>query len=281
MVGRSPPSRQAGTARPKRSVDRRPAIDIRIALVGGGARGIGRATAERLAASGHSVVLSGRTEDDLITACRQITERTGARTEYLVADVADSHDTIARTELLAGPVDVLVLNAGGPRPGRVLELGDDDWRAAAELLLFGPLRLVRQALPGMAGRGFGRVIAVTSTAVKQPQRDLAASVALRAALTSALKLAAAEHAPSGVTVNCVAPGATDTQRRSTILADRARASGLSATDIDAQDRAAIPAGRAGEADEIASVIAFLASDAASYVNGTTVTVDGGRTETSW
>lgn len=257
-------------------------IDTRSALVGGGARGIGRATAERLAAAGHQVVLTGRGEDGLIAACKQITERTGARAEYLLADLTEASDsTIARAEQLVGPLDVLVLNAGGPAPGRVLELDEQAWRSAAELLLFGPLRLVRQALPGMAARGFGRIVAVTSTAVKQPQRDLAASVALRAALTSALKLASAEYAGRGVTVNCVAPGATDTERRREILANRSRGTGLAEAEIDARDRAVIPAGRPGEAAEIAAVIAFLASAAASYVNGTTVTVDGGRTETSW
>jgi 3-oxoacyl-[acyl-carrier protein] reductase len=232
-----------------------------------------------LAEQGHHLVLTGRTEADLAAAAKQIGADTGARVEYLVDDIADpSVMTIDRAEEVLGPIDVLVLNAGGPRPGTVLDLDDAAWLDAAQLLLFGPLRLVRSALPRMAGRGFGRIIAVTSTAVRQPQPDLAASVVLRAALTSALKLASREHAADGVTINCVAPGATDTTRRREILANRARAQALDAAAIEAQDAAAIPAGRPGQPDEIAAVIAFLASEAASYVNGTTVPVDGGRTE---
>jgi 3-oxoacyl-[acyl-carrier protein] reductase len=132
----------------------------------------------------------------------------------------------------------------------------------------------------MAERGFGRVIAVTSTAVRRPQADLAASVVLRAALTSALHLASAEHAAQGVTVNCVAPGAIDTERRRTILTNRAAATGADPQDIEAGDIAAIPAGRVGQAAEVAAYIAFLATDAAAYVNGTATAVDGGRTESS-
>lgn len=251
----------------------------RTALVGGGARGIGRAAAQALAERGHDIVLTGRTETDLITAAKEIAADTGRQVEYLVDDVADpGSGTLERAEQVLGPIDVLVLNAGGPPPGRVLDVDDEAWLAATQLLLLGPLRLVRAALPRMAERGFGRVIAVTSTAVRQPQRDLAASVALRAALTSALKLASAEFASHGVTVNCVAPGAIDTERRRAILANRAAATGTDARDIEATDIAAIPAGRAGRASEVAAMIAFLASDDAGYVNGTATAVDGGRTE---
>ena len=255
------------------------AIATRTALVGGGARGIGRAAAQALAEQGHDLVITGRTEADLISAAKQLATDTGRQVEYLVDDLADPNaDTIARAARALRPIDVLVLNAGGPPPGRVLALDDDAWLTAAQLLLLGPLRLVRAALPQMAERGFGRVIAVTSTAVRQPQPDLAASVALRAALTSALKLASGEHAARGVTINCVAPGAIDTERRRSILANRAAATGADPQEIEAGDIQAIPAGRVGQAHEVAAMIAFLASDAAGYVNGTAIAVDGGRTE---
>jgi 3-oxoacyl-[acyl-carrier protein] reductase len=178
-----------------------------------------------------------------------------------------------------GPPDILVLNAGGPPPGRILGVGDDAWRAGAELLLLGPLRLARLALPGMAARGFGRLVFVTSTAVRQPQPDLAISVVMRAAVTAAAKLLSLEYAAVGVTVNCVAPGATDTQRRREILASRAGQAGRPVAELDAEDAAQVPAGRAGTPDEIAAAVAFLASADAGYVNGTVLTVDGGRTQT--
>src|SRR4029453_10551003 len=137
-------------------------------------------------------------------------------------------------------LDVLILNAGGPPPGGILAVDDEQWRAAFELLVLGPLRLARLALPAMAERGFGRVVFVTSTAVRQPQPDLATSVVLRAAVTSAAKLLSREYADRGVTVNCVAPGATDTDRRREVLAAR----GPDFAELDAVDVAAVPAGRA-------------------------------------
>ncbi len=141
------------------------------------------------------------------------------------------------------------------------------------------MRLSRLVLPRMAERGFGRVLFVTSSAVRQPQPDLAASVVLRSAVNAAAKLLSREFAAEGVTVNCVAPGATATERRRQILESRARQAGTDYAELDAADAAAVPAGRAGRPEEIASVVAFLASEAAGYVNGTVITVDGGRTET--
>jgi 3-oxoacyl-[acyl-carrier protein] reductase len=267
-----------------RSVRREAVIDRRTALVGGGATGIGRATAERLAGAGLRVVITGRREQVLRPAAAEIAERSGSEVDYLVSDLAAASDStrlVDEVEARVGALDVLVLNAGGPPPGRILEVGDAGWYAGVELLLLGPLRLARPALPRMAARGFGRVIIVTSTAVRRPEPDLAVSVVLRSALTAAAKLMSREFADAGVTVNCVAPGATATARRAQILAGRARATATTAEALQESESAAIPAGRPGEASEVADAIAFLASDAAGYINGTVLTVDGGRTEAIW
>jgi 3-oxoacyl-[acyl-carrier protein] reductase len=238
-------------------------IPRRTALIGGGASGIGFAAAECLAAAGHDVIMAGRRLARLEKAAAALGSAS------VVLDVAvDCPAVVAE-------VDVLVLNAGGPPPGRILDVGDDGWQHAFDLLLRGPLRLARAALPAMAGRGFGRVVFVTSTAVRQPQPDLATSVVLRAAVTSAAKLLSREYADRGVTVNCVAPGPTATDRRREVLAAR----GANLAELDAADVATVPAGRAARPAEIGAAIAFLASAAASYVNGTVLTVDGGRTET--
>jgi 3-oxoacyl-[acyl-carrier protein] reductase len=232
--------------------------------------------------AGHRVVISGRRADALDRAAATLRERTGGSVHTLVADIRDPESAkaaVAEVEAAHGALDVLVLNAGGPAPGRITDLDDEAWQDAFELLLLGPLRLARLALPPMAARGFGRVVLVTSTAVRQPQPDLAASVVLRSAVTAAAKLLAREFAADGVTVNCVAPGATATERRRQILDNRARQGERSYDELDAEDAAAIPAGRAARPEEIGAAVAFLASPAASYVNGTVLTVDGGRTET--
>jgi 3-oxoacyl-[acyl-carrier protein] reductase len=228
------------------------------------------------------VVISGRREELLRATAKEIREQSGASVEYIVSDLADpasAEPTVEDVRRRFGSLDVLVLNAGGPPPGRILDIDDSTWRDSYELLVLGPLRLARLALPTMAERGFGRVVVVTSTSVRQPQPDLAISVVLRSAMTSAAKLLAREFATQGVTVNCVAPGATATGRRRQILENRARATGATYSELDRVDSASIPAGRAAEPREIAAAIAFLATAEAGYINGTVLTVDGGRTET--
>ena len=228
------------------------------------------------------MVVTGRRADPLHAAASALRESTGSVVDALVNDVSAPQSAaaaVAWVEERHGALDILVLNAGGPPPGRILDVSDDQWQQAYELLLLGPLRLARLVLPRMAERGFGRVLFVTSSAVRQPQPDLAASVVLRSAVNAAAKLLSREFAAEGVTVNCVAPGATATERRRQILESRARQAGTDYAELDAADAAAVPAGRAGRPEEIASVVAFLASEAAGYVNGTVITVDGGRTET--
>jgi 3-oxoacyl-[acyl-carrier protein] reductase len=238
--------------------------------------------AEQLLRSDHRVVITGRRAEQLDSAALRLGKDTGGTVHPLVNDVSEPKSAEAaldEVESRYGALDVLVLNAGGPPPGRILEVDDGLWQQAFELLLLGPLRLARLTLPRMAARGFGRVVFVTSAAVRQPQPDLATSVVLRSAVTAAAKLLSREFAAEGVTVNCVAPGATATERRREILDARARGTGAAFEELDAADAAGIPAGRAGEPSEIGAAVAFLASAAAGYINGTVLTVDGGRTET--
>jgi 3-oxoacyl-[acyl-carrier protein] reductase len=253
-----------------------------VAIVGGGSAGIGMATGRELALAGHHVVLVGRRLPSLQQTAKDIAKETGAEVGTIVHDLSRADEAAGfldevKTEF--GEPDVLVLNSGGPPAGRILSLGDEEWRAAADLLLFGPLRLAALALPEMASRGFGRVVVVTSTAVRQPEPVLAASVVLRSAMTAAAKLLSLEFAGQGVTVNCVAPGSTATDRRAEIVAARASAAGRSVEEMTAEDATTVPAGRPAQPREIAEAIAFLASRAAGYINGTVLTVDGGRTVT--
>ena len=274
-TGQAKPSAASGTS-PREVI----IIAARTALIGGGAAGIGFGIAARLAPT-HRVVITGRRPEPLEKAAARLAERTGAPVSTLVSDIsaADAAATMDAMAARYGPPDVVVLNAGGPPPGRILDIADDAWRAGAELLLLGPLRLARLALPGMASRGFGRLMFVTSAAVRQPQPDLAISVVLRAAVTAAAKLLSLEYADEGVTVNCVAPGATDTQRRREVLAARSARTGRPLAELEAEDTAMVPAGRPGTPEEVAAAVAFLASADAGYINGTVLTVDGGRTET--
>jgi len=249
------------------------------AAVGGGSAGLGFATAAALAAEGAHVVIASRSEARVRDAVARLEGiARGGRVSGLVADLATEEGCTAlilAAEERHGGIDCLLLNGGGPPAGRALEPDDAVWRQAFEAVVLSVVRQVRLAAPRMAARGGGRILAVTSTSVRQPIADLVLSNALRAAVVGFLKSVANEFAARNVLVNCLAPGRIATDRIVALDAARAQREGAEAQDLLRHHLAGIPAGRYGSADEYGRVAAFLLSFANTYVTGTHAHVDGG------
>ena len=236
----------------------------RTAIVCGASAGIGLGCAEALAGEGANVVMLARGAEAL--------EREAARLGALavpgdVTSTADLERLVERTVATHGGVDVLVLNGGGPPRTRALDVSDDAVEEAVELLLLSAVRLIRLCRPHLEHSGRGRVIAITSSSVKEPIDNLALSNAIRPGLVGWLKTVARELGPAGVTVNSIAPGRIETERLREVYPDGPREA----------DLAAIPARRLGAPREVGDVVCFLASERAAYVTGATIAVDGGFT----
>lgn len=250
----------------------------KVALVAASSRGLGRATAEELAAEGADLVMCARGEGPLREAATAIERASGVRVVALPADLADP-DAVDRVVAQAlgtfGRVDVLVTNTGGPPAGPFESHSREAWHEAVRQNLDSVLNLVRPILPGMKERRWGRIINVTSITVKQPVDNLILSNSVRAAVTGFARTLATEVAPFGVTVNNVLPGYTRTQRVEELAAKTAATRGGSPADAFAAWEREIPMRRLGEPREFGALVAFLASERASYITGTSVPVDGG------
>lgn len=250
----------------------------RAAIVAGASRGLGRAVARSLAGEGCRVVVNARSEDRLREAAADIEEATGARVVPVAGDIRDE-DTARRLVETAtgelGRLDVLVTNAGGPPSGGFADMEPADYEEALELNLLSAVRLVHAAVPVMKEAGWGRIVAITSVSVKQPIPGLLLSNVARPGVVGFIKSIAAELAPHGILCNCVAPGYMATERVEELLRDRAEASGRSVEEIREEQAAAVPIGRIGDPAELGDVVAFLASERASYLTGLTLQVDGG------
>jgi 3-oxoacyl-[acyl-carrier protein] reductase len=250
------------------------------AFVCGSTQGLGKACAIELALLGCSVTLIARNAEKLAAVREELDRSNGQQHDFIAADF--SHPFVLKervTEYLAriATVHILVNNTGGPAPGPVLDALPDEFTSAFARHLICNQILVQAVVPGMKAAGYGRIINIISTSVKQPIAGLGVSNTIRGAVASWAKTLAGELAPFGITVNNVLPGMTKTQRLESLIKVRAEKSGKTIEQVTQEMVAEIPAGRIGVPEEFAAAVAFLASPAASYINGIALPVDGGRT----
>jgi 3-oxoacyl-[acyl-carrier protein] reductase len=247
----------------------------KVAMVGGASKGLGFAVAQALAAEGAIVSISSRNDAAIQAAAAKL----GGQTFAMAVDVksaADIQKWATATIDRFGGVDLLLCNGGGPPAGPSLSFDDAAWQDAANLLLFSALRMIRAVVPSMTARGGGAILVSTSSSVKEPIPNLGLSTVLRASVSALAKTLALELAPSKIRVNQIIPGRLDTDRVRELDEINGKKQGISAAEAKAKSSAAIPMGRYGEADEFGRVGAFLLSNAASYMTGATVQVDGGQ-----
>ncbi|HLU56178.1 MAG TPA: SDR family oxidoreductase [Pseudonocardia sp.] len=249
----------------------------RTAVVPGASSGLGLAVARSLAAEGANVVLGGRRGELVREEAAKLPSAVGVEVD--ITDPAAADALVGAAIERFGPVDVLVLNGGGPPPGTAVDFTPEQLTDAVNLLVAPHQRLVRAVLPGMRERGFGRIVAIGSSGVQSPIERLVASNAGRAALAGYLKTLASEVAADGVTVNMVLPGRIATDRVGVLDRANAERTGKTEEEVREAAMAAIPAKRYGTPEEFAAVVTFLASTAASYVTGEQVRCDGGLVRT--
>lgn len=249
----------------------------KVACVAAASKGLGRAAAMALAEEGANLVIFSRTESELTATANEISAKTGAKVVPVAGDAAVAADVerfinAAKTEF--GRLDVLVTNAGGPPAGGFEAFTDDDWYKAYDLTVMSVVRMIRHALP-MLRETRGAIVNIQSSSIRQPIPDLTLSNSLRAAVLGLAKDLAISLAPSGVRVNTVAPGRIDTDRVRSLDLKRAEKEGVTPEEFKARFAKTIPMGRYGDPDELGRVVAYVASDAASYMTGQTILVDGG------
>ncbi|MDX1741470.1 MAG: SDR family oxidoreductase [Rhodothermales bacterium] len=254
-------------------------LDGLTALVCGSTSGIGRACAEVMADQGARVILLARDPEKLATTVSDLARGADHAHEFLVADFLDPagvEKVVTEALPRLGPFHVLVNNTGGPPGGPIVDAGPSEFqRAVASHLLCNHV-LTQLLLPGMKAEGYGRIINIVSTSVRQPIPLLGVSNTTRAAVAAWSKTLSKEVARFGITVNCVLPGATKTARLASLMSARAEASGTTVEEEESKWLSQIPAGRFGEPYELGHAVAFLASRVSGYITGVSLPIDGGR-----
>jgi 3-oxoacyl-[acyl-carrier protein] reductase len=250
----------------------------RPALVSAASRGLGKACATSLAAEGAPVAICSRDRGELDAARDEIAETTGSTVVAIPADVSEASGAVGfvrqGVEALGG-CQILVPNAGGPRFGRFEELTDEDFQTAAELNLFSTLRMAREAIPSMREAGYGRIVIISSIAVKQPVSGLMLSNSIRAAVIGWARTLVDEVGPHGITVNAVMPHGVMTDRVRALLEREAGEAGVSVEEHTRREAQRIPVGRYGQPEDVGDLVAFLASERSAYLSGCFIQVDGG------
>ncbi len=249
----------------------------RVAIVAAASKGLGRAVAEELASEGAHVAICARTARTLEDTAASIEKSTGREVLHRALDVTDSKavtDFVATAETRFGHIDICVTNSGGPPSNLFRNTPPEAWRAALDQLLMSTIYFAKETLPRMQKNKWGRLITITSSAVKQPVDGLLLSNSIRAAVTGLARTLANEYAAEGITVNNVCPGYTRTARTDDLAATISARTGSKPEEVITDWEREIPSGRLGTPQEFAAVVAFLASERASYVNGTSIAVDG-------
>lgn len=244
------------------------------ALVCGSSSGLGFASAMSLAREGVNLVMASRTEQTLLASAERIRLATGVTVLPVVADVSKAEDR-ARVVQAAPQIDILINNAGGPKPGDFRDFSRDDWLAAIDTNMLAPIELIKLTIDPMIERGFGRIVNITSGAVKAPVDMLILSNGPRAGLTGAVSGIARQVAQHNVTINNVLPGKFDTDRLRSNNSRRADQAGRSLEQEVALQVSTIPARRLGTAEEFGQACAFLCSQQAGYITGQNLLIDGG------
>jgi 3-oxoacyl-[acyl-carrier protein] reductase len=247
------------------------------AIVMAASRGLGYASALGLAREGCQLIVCSRDQARIEAAAATITKETGAAVKALVADVSSASEATRLVDAAVsayGGLEIVVHNAGGPPAGETLQMTEEQWQKAFEQNLLSFTRIVGAAAPEMKKAGYGRVVTIASSSIKQPIPNLALSNALRAGVWGIAKTLSRELAPQGILVNVIAPGRIDTERIAELDQANAQKSGKSVEDVRKTSIAGIPLGRLGRPEELANLVVFLASQAGSYITGQAITVDG-------
>ena len=252
----------------------------RVAIIAAASKGLGRAVAQELAREGADVAICARTAADLESAATRIKSACGRDVFHRPVDVGDAK-AVAQfagdVEQHFGRVDICITNTGGPPSKSFEATSNEDWRIWTDQLLMSAVYFAQAVLPRMKKNNWGRFLTITSYSVKQPVEGLLLSNSLRAGVTGLVRTLASEYGAYGITVNNICPGYTRTDRLDDLAGMMASRTGDSPEEVFAGWKKLIPAGRLGTPEEFASVVTFLASERASYVNGVSLAIDGGTT----
>jgi len=250
----------------------------KIAIVCASSDGLGKASALALAKEGAKLVICSRRKKAIQDTAKEINTLTGSEVHSVEADLSNPSDIsklVKEAIRRFGTVHILVNNAGGPPTGDILSLSDEQWQLAHDLTLMSMVRMTREALPSMVKQQWGRIISITSFVAKQPVDGLMLSVSIRPGILGLSKILSNQYAKDNITVNTVCPGNIFTKRQEELSKTRASSNKMSVEDYIAGQTKNIPAGRYGKPEEVGDVVAFLASERASYINGANLLVDGG------